>query len=160
MCGFYWTEGLRGLGWAVDAVPTLKGGSTIGIPSPPAIWDPQDGSITTDTEKTAVGGGLTFVAHFASPGSGQLLDAIVDTGMDTVSLNLRDFLLNEAYDDTGWKRLNMSKRIFKLVRARFPLSGICKSCNKSFMSRNEDLDKALKEIQAAFEAHTCDGGSE
>lgn len=36
-CGFYWTEGNRGLGWAVDAVPTLKGGSTIGIPSPPAI---------------------------------------------------------------------------------------------------------------------------
>jgi DNA (cytosine-5)-methyltransferase 1 len=39
-CGFYWTEGVRGLGWAVDAVPTLKGGSTIGIPSPPAIWQP------------------------------------------------------------------------------------------------------------------------
>jgi DNA (cytosine-5)-methyltransferase 1 len=37
-CGFYWTEGVRGLGWAVNAVPTLKGGSTIGIPSPPAIW--------------------------------------------------------------------------------------------------------------------------
>ncbi len=36
--GFYWTEGLRGLGWAQDAVPTLKGGSTIGIPSPPALW--------------------------------------------------------------------------------------------------------------------------
>lgn len=47
MCGFFWTEGARGLGWAVDAVPTLKGGSTIGIPSPPAIWDPLDGSITT-----------------------------------------------------------------------------------------------------------------
>lgn len=44
--GFYWTEGLRGLGWAVDAVPTLKGGSAIGIPSPPAIWMP-DGSIGT-----------------------------------------------------------------------------------------------------------------
>ena len=40
-CGFYWTEGLRGLGWAVDAVPTLKGGSTIGIPSPPAVWMPE-----------------------------------------------------------------------------------------------------------------------
>jgi DNA (cytosine-5)-methyltransferase 1 len=39
-CGFYWTEGLRGLGWAVDAVPTLKGGSGIGIPSPPAIRFP------------------------------------------------------------------------------------------------------------------------
>jgi DNA (cytosine-5)-methyltransferase 1 len=37
-CGFYWTEGLRGLGWAVDAIPTLKGGSGLGIPSPPAIW--------------------------------------------------------------------------------------------------------------------------
>lgn len=39
-CGFYWTEGIRGLGWAVDAVPTLKGGSTVGIPSPPAILLP------------------------------------------------------------------------------------------------------------------------
>jgi DNA (cytosine-5)-methyltransferase 1 len=39
--GFYWTEGRRGLGWAQDAVPTLKGGSTIGIPSPPAIWVPK-----------------------------------------------------------------------------------------------------------------------
>lgn len=35
--GFYWTEGLGGLGWAVDAVPTLKNGSTIGIPSRPAV---------------------------------------------------------------------------------------------------------------------------
>jgi DNA (cytosine-5)-methyltransferase 1 len=38
--GFYWTEGLTGLGWAKDAVPTLKGGSSVGIPSPPAIWVP------------------------------------------------------------------------------------------------------------------------
>lgn len=43
-CGFYWTEGIRGLGWAVDAIPTLKGGSTIGIPSQPAIIFP-DGLI-------------------------------------------------------------------------------------------------------------------
>ena len=42
--GFYWTEGKGGLGWAVDAVPTLKNGSTIGIPSPPAILLP-DGRI-------------------------------------------------------------------------------------------------------------------
>jgi DNA (cytosine-5)-methyltransferase 1 len=40
--GFYWTEGRRGLGWAVDAVPTLKGGSGLGIASPPAIWFPGD----------------------------------------------------------------------------------------------------------------------
>ena len=47
-CGFYWTEGIRGLGWAVDAVPTLKGGSTIGIPSPPAIVLPNGDVITPD----------------------------------------------------------------------------------------------------------------
>lgn len=45
-CGFYWTEGVRGLGWAIDGVPTLKGGSTVGIASPPAIWMP-DGRIVT-----------------------------------------------------------------------------------------------------------------
>jgi DNA (cytosine-5)-methyltransferase 1 len=38
--GFYWTEGNRGLGWAINAIPTLKGGSSIGIASPPAIWLP------------------------------------------------------------------------------------------------------------------------
>ena len=42
--GFYWTEGRGGLGWAQDAVPTLKGGSTIGIPSPPGIWIPANES--------------------------------------------------------------------------------------------------------------------
>lgn len=44
-CGFYWTEGNRGLGWAVNAVPTIKGGSTLGIPSPPAIWLPSERGI-------------------------------------------------------------------------------------------------------------------
>lgn len=44
--GFYWTEGTRGLGAAVDAVPTLKGGSTIGIPSPPALLLPSGGVVT------------------------------------------------------------------------------------------------------------------
>lgn len=44
--GFYWTEGTRGIGWAIDAVPTLKGGSSVGVPSPPAIWLP-DGRIVT-----------------------------------------------------------------------------------------------------------------
>lgn len=44
--GFYWTEGLKGLGWAVNAVPTLKGGSSVGVPSPPAVWLPS-GEIVT-----------------------------------------------------------------------------------------------------------------
>jgi DNA (cytosine-5)-methyltransferase 1 len=44
--GFYWTEGIKGLGWAANAVPTLKGGSTVGVPSPPAVWLPS-GEIVT-----------------------------------------------------------------------------------------------------------------
>lgn len=47
-CGFYWTEGIRGLGWAVDAVPTLKGGSTVGIPSSPAILMPNGDVVMPD----------------------------------------------------------------------------------------------------------------
>ena len=45
--GFYWTEGLRGLGWTKDAVPTIKGGSGLGIPSAPAIWFPDAGEVGT-----------------------------------------------------------------------------------------------------------------
>jgi DNA (cytosine-5)-methyltransferase 1 len=46
--GFYWTEGVRGLGWAPDSVPTLKNGSTVGIPSPPAILLPCGSVIKPD----------------------------------------------------------------------------------------------------------------
>jgi DNA (cytosine-5)-methyltransferase 1 len=46
--GFYWTEGIRGLGWAPDAVPTMKNGSTVGIPSPPAVLLPDGMVITPD----------------------------------------------------------------------------------------------------------------
>ena len=43
-CGFYWTEGNKGIGWADNAIPTLKGGSGLGIPSQPAIVLP-DGQV-------------------------------------------------------------------------------------------------------------------
>ncbi len=46
--GFYWTEGRGGLGWAPNAIPTLKNGSTIGIPSPPAILLPSGKIIKPD----------------------------------------------------------------------------------------------------------------
>jgi DNA (cytosine-5)-methyltransferase 1 len=55
--GFYWTEGLRGLGWAQDAVPTLKGGSTIGIPSPPAVWLVGEEGLLHPELAGALGGG-------------------------------------------------------------------------------------------------------
>jgi DNA (cytosine-5)-methyltransferase 1 len=44
--GFYWTEGNTGLGWGENCVPTLKGGSAVAIPSPPAILL-KDGSVVT-----------------------------------------------------------------------------------------------------------------
>ncbi|MEV0106642.1 DNA (cytosine-5-)-methyltransferase [Nocardia sp. NPDC050799] len=53
-CGFYWTEGVRGLGWVVNAVPTLKGGSGLGIASPPAVRLPSGEIVTpgiTDGER-------------------------------------------------------------------------------------------------------------
>ena len=46
--GFYWTEGIRGLGWGRDCVPTLKNGSSVGIPSPPAILMPSGAVVTPD----------------------------------------------------------------------------------------------------------------
>ena len=47
--GFYWTEGKIGIGWAVNSVPPIKGGSSIGIPSPPAIWDVENDFFGTPT---------------------------------------------------------------------------------------------------------------
>jgi DNA (cytosine-5)-methyltransferase 1 len=44
--GFYWTEGKRALGWAIEAVPPLKVGSSVGVASPPAIYFPT-GDIST-----------------------------------------------------------------------------------------------------------------
>lgn len=44
--GFYWTEGRSALGLVENAIPTLKAGSTIGIPSPPAIVFP-NGEVST-----------------------------------------------------------------------------------------------------------------
>lgn len=38
--GFYWTEGNRGVGWGSGVVPTIKGSTTAGIPSAPAVWLP------------------------------------------------------------------------------------------------------------------------
>lgn len=52
-CGFYWTEGNRGVGWAVDATPPLKGTSGVGIASPPAVWRPKQRDFVTPTIEDA-----------------------------------------------------------------------------------------------------------
>ena len=45
---FYWTEGRTGHGLTADAIPPLKAGSGIGIPSPPAVLLPT-GRVVTPT---------------------------------------------------------------------------------------------------------------
>lgn len=50
--GFYWTEGRVGHGLTADAIPPLKAGSSIGIPSPPAVLFP-DGRVCLPTIETA-----------------------------------------------------------------------------------------------------------
>ncbi len=52
-CGFYWTEGNRGVGWAVDATPPLKGTSGVAIVSPPGIWRPASRDFVTPTIQDA-----------------------------------------------------------------------------------------------------------
>jgi len=51
--GFYWTEGSRGVGWAKEGVPPIKGGSAIGIASPPAVWIPKKNFVGTITLRDA-----------------------------------------------------------------------------------------------------------
>jgi hypothetical protein len=50
----------------------------------------------------------------------------------------------------------MAKRTLKIVRDTFPMTGVCDSCDKSFMSRDDDSTQAEKEILAAFNVHVCD----
>jgi DNA (cytosine-5)-methyltransferase 1 len=48
--GFYWTEGRSGVGLTVDGIPPLKVGSSLGIPSAPAVLFP-DGEVLTPSLK-------------------------------------------------------------------------------------------------------------
>lgn len=51
--GFYWTEGRRGVGWTENAVPTIKAGSGLGIPSPPAVYVARLGTAGTPSVEDA-----------------------------------------------------------------------------------------------------------
>ncbi len=48
--GFYWTEGRSGIGLVADGVPPIKGGSAVGIPSPPAVLFPGGRVMTPSIE--------------------------------------------------------------------------------------------------------------
>lgn len=47
---FYWTEGRTGSGITSDAIPPLKAGSSLGIPSPPAVLLPSGRVVTPPIE--------------------------------------------------------------------------------------------------------------
>jgi DNA (cytosine-5)-methyltransferase 1 len=49
--GFYWTEGRSGIGLTVDGVPPVKVGSSLGIPSAPAVLFP-DGEVLMPSIET------------------------------------------------------------------------------------------------------------
>ena len=49
--GFYWTEGRTGHGLTYDALPPIKAGSAVGIPSPPAVLLPS-GEVVLPTLET------------------------------------------------------------------------------------------------------------
>lgn len=51
--GFYWTEGKIGIGWANNSIPPLKCGSTLGLPSSPAIWNVKEDFFGTPTLEDA-----------------------------------------------------------------------------------------------------------
>ena len=49
---FYWTEGRSGHGLTADAIPPLKAGSSLGIPSPPAVLLPSGRVVTPPIDVT------------------------------------------------------------------------------------------------------------
>ncbi len=88
--GFYWTEGRWGIGWAKEGVPPIKGGSTIGIPSPPAIWIPKKnfvGKITLNDAERMQGFepgwtvGVEQTAGLKKNARWRLIGNAVNTGM-------------------------------------------------------------------------------
>lgn len=118
--GFYWTEGLRGLGWARDAVPTVKGGSALSIPSPPGIWVPGNPaghrivtpSITDVEQLQGFDRDWTLTDATADKKSGRDRWKLVGNAVTVgVSQWLGERLLNpDEYDESEADRLSDSAR--------------------------------------------------
>jgi DNA (cytosine-5)-methyltransferase 1 len=136
-CGFYWTEGIRGLGWAVNGIPTLKGGSTIGIPSPPAIvlpdgfvgtpdirdaermqgfpvnWTKPAASVGRDSHRWKLVGNAVTVGVFSWVGKRLLVPN--SRGLEIAGWAKRDL---EPWSDAGW---NVGNGRYSAALSRFPL---------------------------------------
>lgn len=102
--GFYWTEGKRGLGWVKNAVPTIKGGSGLGIPSPPAIWVPRKGEFGTpsiqDAERM-----FGFPADWTKPADAVSTRSGVRWKLvgNTICVPMVDWVIEQVMDPRGLK---------------------------------------------------------
>ena len=114
-CGFYWTEGNRGIGWAVDAVPPLKGGSGFGIVSAPAIILPSGNVVLPDIRDGERLQG--FRSNWTKPALGQggrvgdrwrLVGNAVNVRVSKW-FGHRLTQMGTEYDDTNDEKLCMSK---------------------------------------------------
>lgn len=113
--GFYWTEGMRALGWAVDAVPPIKGGSSVGVASPPAILMPDGAVVTPDIRDAERLQG--FAADWTRP-----VEEVVKPGFrwqavgNAVSVDVVEWIARRLTSNTGFGDSGDRTR----VRGRWP----------------------------------------
>lgn len=111
--GFYWTEGKHALGLVEDGIPTLKAGSTIGIPSPPAIVFPSGEVSSPDIRDAERLQGFpsdwTLPAEDLSKPSSRWKLVGNAVTVDTVSWIARKILNPENYDCSRDKELIIKK---------------------------------------------------
>lgn len=111
--GFYWTEGKHALGLVEDGIPTLKAGSTIGIPSPPAIVFPSGEVSSPDIRDAERLQGFpsdwTFPAEELSKPSCRWKLVGNAVTVDTVSWIARKIINPENYDYSTDKELIIKK---------------------------------------------------
>jgi DNA (cytosine-5)-methyltransferase 1 len=114
--GFYWTEGKRGLGWTKNAVPTIKRGSGLGIPSPPAIWDPQTGLFGTpslgDAERMfGYPAGWTEAAYKVNPRPGSRWHLVGNT----ICVPMVDWVVEQIMNPQG-----LGAEVYSLTKKERP----------------------------------------
>lgn len=111
--GFYWTEGKHALGLVEDGIPTLKAGSTIGIPSPPAIVFPSGEVSSPDIRDAERLQGFpadwTLPAEDLSKSSSRWKLVGNAVTVDTVSWIARKIITPEDYDFSKDKELIIKK---------------------------------------------------
>lgn len=113
-CGFYWTEGKYAIGLYENGIPTLKCGSTIGIPSPPAIAFP-DGNIASpdirDAERfQGFPADWTKPAEEVTKSSGRWKLVGNAVTVDVVSWIANKIIKPEEYDYSSDKELTYGKK--------------------------------------------------